>query len=86
MRVVCITKSGRDFSREVDEWLEMFARRTGKEIEMIDPDSPAGGSFMRVYDVVEYPTLLALDDRGAVLAAWRGLPMPRFDEVSYYAK
>ena len=85
MRVVCVWKDNSDYSREMIEWLENFQRRTGKEIESIDPESMAGGDFASIYDVVEYPTLLALADDGRVLEAWRGMPLPRIDEVSYFA-
>lgn len=85
MRVVCVYREDSEYGREVSEWLETFVRRVGKEIEVVDPDSIAGGEFARSYDVVEYPTILALDDFGAQLDIWRGLPLPRIDEVSYYA-
>ena len=83
MRVVCVFKEGRDYSRTVTDYLEDFYRRTGREIETMDPDeSPA---FCEAYDIVEYPTLVALDRDGGAVAVWKGLPLPLFDEVSYYA-
>lgn len=85
MRVVCVWKENADYSREMADWLESFQRRTSKEIESIDPESANGSNFAGIYDVVEYPTLLALADDGRVLEAWRGMPLPRIDEVSYFA-
>ena len=82
MRVVCIYRDRQDYSRSVDEWLENFYRQTGREIETMDPDSSVG--FCEAYDVVEYPTILALDDSGAVLASWRGRTLPLINEVLYY--
>ena len=85
MRVVCVYRENSEHGREVTEWLETFDRRIQKEVEIVDPDSVYGGDFVSAYDVVEYPTFLALDDNGAVLDQWRGTPLPRIDEVSYYA-
>ena len=68
----------------VEEWLTEFERRTGVEIESLDPDSREGESLCRAYDVVEYPTILALNDDGGVLALWRGQMLPTFDEVNYW--
>ena len=82
MRVVCIYRDRQDYSRSVDEWLENFYRQTGREIETMDPDSNVG--FCEAYDVVEYPTILALDDSGAVLASWRGRTLPLINEVLFY--
>ena len=81
-RVVCVCRDGMDYSRTVFDWIEDFRRRTGKTIEVIDPDRETG--FCESYDIVEYPTILALNDNGAVLASWRGQTMPLFDEVNYY--
>lgn len=82
MRVVCIYRDRQDYSRSVDEWLENFYRQTGREIETMDPDNNVG--FCEAYDIVEYPTILALDDSGAVLASWRGRTLPLINEVLYY--
>lgn len=82
MRVVCVVREGMDYSRVTFEWLENFRRRTGREIEVLNPDKEKG--FCESYDVVEYPTILALDDRGAVLASWRGTDFPLVDEVLFY--
>lgn len=85
MRVVMVWRDNTDYAREVINWLEELSRKTGKEVESIDPDSMEGGSFVSIYDVVEYPTILALDNAGSVLAMWRGTPLPMIDEVAYYA-
>lgn len=82
MRVVCVYKENRDYSRAVSDWLEDFYRRTGNDIEVINPDESF--SFCESYDIVEYPTILALGASGEVINSWKGLPLPLFDEISYY--
>ena len=58
MRVVCIYRDNQDYTRSVDEWIENIRRQTGKEIETMDPDANPG--FCEAYDIVEYPSVLAL--------------------------
>ena len=82
MRVICIFKEKQDYSRSVNEWLENFHRQTGREIETMDPEKNV--SFCEAYDVVEYPTILALGDRGDVRASWKGRELPLINEVLYY--
>ena len=82
MRVVCIYRDNQDYSRMVSEWLENFRRQTGREIEVLDPDQNT--NFCETYDVVEYPTILALGETGDVRASWRGREMPLINEVLYY--
>ena len=81
-RVVCVFRDNQDYSRSVFEWLENFRRQTGREIEVLDPDE--NSDFCKTYDVVEYPTLLALSNEGGVLASWRGKMLPLVNEVLYY--
>ena len=82
MRVVCVYKDGYDYSRTVSDWMEDLYRRTGHKIETINPDKSP--SFCEAYDVVEYPTIMALGPNGEVVSTWKGMPMPLFDEVTYY--
>ena len=82
MRVVCIYRDNQDYSRTVAEWLDNFRRQTGREIETLDPDTNT--SFCEAYDIVEYPTILALGEAGDVRASWRGRDPPLINEVLYY--
>lgn len=82
MRVVCVYREGRDYSRTVTDWLEDLRRRTGHEIEIINPDKSP--DFCEAYEIMEYPTIMALGSSGETAAAWKGLPLPLFDEVTYY--
>lgn len=84
MRVVVIYQEERDYTREVLDYLRDFERQTGHTLETLNPDSADGMQFTSTYDIVEYPTLLALSDDGAMQNMWRGLPLPTISEVSYY--
>lgn len=82
MRIVCIYRDNQDYTRTVDEWIENIRRQTGRTIEAMDPD--ANSNFCEAYDIVEYPTILALDDRGGVRASWRGKSLPLINEILSY--
>ena len=82
MRVVCVYRDNQDYTRSVDEWLENVRRQTGREIETMDPDRETG--FCETYDIVEYPTIIALSNNGDVRAVWRGRQLPLINEVLYY--
>lgn len=84
MRVVVVYKEESDHAREVIDYLRDFTRQTGHELETINPDTREGADFCRTYDIVEYPSLIALDDRGTLQNLWRGTPLPTVSEVSYY--
>lgn len=84
MRVVVVYKVESDHAREVLDYLRDFSRQTGRELEELDPETRDGAAFCRVYDIVEYPTIVALSDDGQLQNLWRGRPLPTISEVSYY--
>ena len=58
--------------------------KTGHDILEVDPDTADGADTCRAYDIVEYPTLIALSDDGRLQNMWRGRPLPTISEVSFY--
>lgn len=85
MRVVVLTKERTDYARQVETFLVDFKRVTGRELEVIDPESPDGVGFCRAYDILQFPSMIALGNDGQMLHIWKGLPFPTINEVSYYA-
>jgi len=85
MRVVVVSRENTDYARTVSDFLRDFEHQTGHILETVDPDSAEGTDFCNSYDVVEYPTIMALSDDGSMQNMWRGIPLPTISEVSYYA-
>jgi Cu2+-containing amine oxidase len=84
MKAIVVYKSESDHARVVEDYLRDFKMRTGREIETVNPDTSDGAGLCRAYDIVEYPSVLAMTDDGQVLSSWRGLPLPTISELSYY--
>lgn len=84
MRVVVVYKDDQDYSRLVDSFMRDFERQTGRTLEVLDPESTDGELFCRAYDIVEYPTIIALSNDGQLQNMWRGAILPTISEVSYY--
>jgi hypothetical protein len=83
MRTVVFYRSMSEHGRAVEDFMREYTRRTNRELETMDPDTREGDMMGKTYDVVEYPTILALREDGTELARWRG-PLPTIDEVSSY--
>lgn len=86
MRVVMISKDQTDYARQVSDYLRDFERQTGHELEIMDPESRDGVGFCQAYDILQFPTLVALSDDGRLQNQWQGLPLPTISEVSYYVQ
>lgn len=84
MKAIVIYKDESDHAREVMDYLRDFKRQTGHDLQTMDPDTPDGADFCRAYDIVEYPTIIAVSDDGRMQNLWRGRPLPTISEVSYY--
>lgn len=85
MRTYIVHKEATDYGRQVREFLRDFYRQSGHELIELNPESREGIMFCQTYDIVEYPTVIAVDNNGGLQQMWRGLPLPRISEVSYYA-
>ncbi len=86
MSAVIVYKPISEHARTVEEYMHDFYRRTARNIDTIDPETKHGIAFCQMYDVVEYPTVIATGEDGQMLNMWRGLPLPTIDEVSYYVQ
>ena len=84
MRVVVVYKDQTDYARQVESYMFDFKRLTGHDLEVINPETRDGIGFCETYDIVEYPTIVALSDSGQMQNMWRGLPLPTMSEVSFY--
>lgn len=84
MSVLVVYRSESEHGRVVEDFLHEFKQRTASDLKTVDPDSAEGADICRVYDIVEYPTIIATNHDGQLRQLWRGLPLPLIDEVSYY--
>lgn len=84
MKAIVVYKDDSEHARPVIDWLRDFRRQSGKNVETLEPETREGIDFCRVHDIVEYPTIVAMDNEGKPLQVWRGLPLPLINEVSYY--
>ncbi len=86
MKTFVVYQVESDHARDVMTFLSDFTRQTGRTLEAVDPNTREGSSICRTYDIVEYPSVVAVDDNGVLQNLWRGRPLPTVSEVSYYAR
>ena len=67
----------------VETFLRDFKRQTGRRIETLNPDTRSGQNFIELYNIVEYPTLIAIGPDGTEVAKWRG-NLPTISDASFY--
>lgn len=86
MRIVMVYREKSDYRMAAETFLRDYRMRTGQEIETLDPDSREGVNFCRTYDIVEYPTIIAIGPDGMMYQMWRGANFPTVSEVAMAAQ
>ncbi|MDZ7744298.1 MAG: hypothetical protein U5K77_00850 [Candidatus Saccharibacteria bacterium] len=85
MKLLVIYRPVSEYARKVDEFVGMFKRlHPQTKIEMVSLDTREGSATASIYDIVQYPALLALRDDGSTLKVWQGEDLPLMDEVASY--
>lgn len=73
-----------EHERRALDYLRDFTAQTGKKLPTLDPDSREGADVCRLYDIMQFPAILATDNEGHLQSLWVGDVMPTFSELSYY--
>jgi hypothetical protein len=84
MKVCILYHPESEFSRGIEEFARDFERTRGKKVELMSIETREGAATASLYDIVQYPTVLALSDDGQIQKAWEGPVLPLMDEVSGY--
>ena len=84
--ITCVYKRESDYGAEVEGFLRDLERKVGEEkLRVLDPETIDGEIFAHAHDITSYPTIVATKEDGAVVQSWVGLPLPRIEDVSYFA-
>lgn len=86
MRLCFLYHPASDHRRIVEEYAHEFGRNHSTGIELVSLETKEGAEMARVYDVVQYPALLAIEDTGSLAQYWQGDTLPLMDEVAGYAR
>jgi hypothetical protein len=87
MRLLILYRPNSEHGRSIEEFVRDFQRRSGiNHVEMLNIDTREGSATATLYDVMQYPAILALRTDGYVQKVWQGETLPLFDEVASYAR
>jgi hypothetical protein len=86
MKLIIMYRSRSDHGRQVEEFIREFKERyEAPRVEVLDVDSREGVAMASLYDIMQYPAILATRNDGSVMNTWQGRDLPLLDEVAYYA-
>lgn len=86
MKVLMLYRPNSEHARIVEEFARDYSRQNaGNKLNMVDLNTRDGSSTASLYDVMQYPAILALTDDGQLIKEWEGNNLPLMSEVAYYA-
>jgi hypothetical protein len=85
MKVVIVYRPDSEHARAIDTFIHDFGSRNSSiKIEVVDVDGRDGIAMVSLYDIMDYPAILAMAEDGSVLNMWEGSDLPLIDEVASY--
>lgn len=87
MRIIVLYRPNSEYGRPVEEFIRDYQAQEGdRHLEVLSLDSRDGAATASLYDVMEYPAILALQDDGYLHKLWQGAQLPLMNEVAAYAR
>jgi 3-deoxy-D-manno-octulosonic acid (KDO) 8-phosphate synthase len=86
MRILILYRPNSEHGRMIEEFIHNFQdSHAAGSVEIQDVDSREGIATASLYDVMQYPAILALQPDGVAQRVWQGTDLPLMDEVASYA-
>ena len=87
MKVLVLYRPNSEFAREVEEFvkgLQTVHNVDEHHLQVFDIDSREGAATASLYDVMDQPTILVINNDGAYVKHWAGNALPLMEEVASY--
>lgn len=85
MKILILYRPQSEHARKVEEFVHDFEKQEfGRKVDLVDQDSPGGIEKAGLYDILQFPAVLAVRDDGQIAQSWQGEPLPLMNEVAGY--
>lgn len=86
MKIYLIYRPRSEHGRAVEDFARDFIRvQPTRSVELMNIDTRDGMAMAELYDITQYPAILAVRNDGQLLKSWSG-SLPLMDELAYYAQ
>jgi hypothetical protein len=88
VKLLILYRPNTEHEREVETFVHDFQRvhNPGKKLELLSMNTRDGVATASIYDILQFPAVLALADNGSVLQSWVGSPLPLMNDVAGYLR
>lgn len=89
MKLLILYRPNSEHATAVESFVRDFQKQffeAGKKVEMVSVDSREGVAQASLYDIMQFPAILALANDGSLINSWLGFPLPIMNDVAGYAQ
>lgn len=84
MRVSILYRPNSEQSRPVEEFAHEFKRIHDYDVELLSTETREGASIASLYDIMQTPCLMVVENDGHMVQSWSGEKLPLMAEVAAY--
>jgi hypothetical protein len=71
----------------VEEFIRDYqSRHQTDHVEPVDIDTREGIALASLYDIMQYPAIMVIQNDGSVQKVWQGDALPLMDEIASYVQ
>ncbi|HSX45824.1 MAG TPA: hypothetical protein VLG27_02340 [Candidatus Saccharimonadia bacterium] len=87
MKVLVLYRPNSEHGRLIEDFIHEFKQRYAEaHLEVLNIDSRDGSATASLYDIMQYPAILVLQNDGYLQKSWVGDEIPLLDEVFAYSR
>lgn len=86
MKLLILYRPNSEHASDIESFVRDFQMRhdIGSRLQLVSVNTREGAATASLYDIMSYPSILAVADDGSVINMWQGQPLPLMDEVAGY--
>jgi hypothetical protein len=86
MKVLVLYHPKSEHEGKVLDYVHEYKRIKSRDMELVSLETLQGSNMAKLYDITQYPAVLALKDDGQLERMWQGETLPLMNELDYYTQ
>jgi hypothetical protein len=84
MRVIILYRPNSEQEGKAKDFARDYKQLKNIDLELISLDTVEGDDMAKLYDITQYPAVVALKEDGQLQKMWQGEILPLMNELDYY--
>jgi hypothetical protein len=85
MKVIVLYRPNSEQEGKAKDLARDYKQLKNRDLELVSLDTVEGDDMAKLYDITQYPAIVALKEDGQLQKLWQGESWPQMNELDYYA-